>query len=123
VKNKNRGAAAGGESFARGSEVAGESVGLADSIVAKEAIGSLGIRSVLTCPWSCCSNSARQLFQQLSQSLAVADILELASRHFIFYPPNRLAIPQRLPAFHAMHRSSIPHGNHFAMLLQPIVST
>ena len=50
-ENQNREAAAGGESFSRGCEVAGENIGFADTIVGKEAIGSLGIRPVLTCPW------------------------------------------------------------------------
>jgi hypothetical protein len=53
---------------------------------AKETIGGLGIGPVLAGPRRSSAQLARQLLQQLSQSLVVADILELISHHFIVYP-------------------------------------
>jgi hypothetical protein len=111
VKNQDREAAAGGEPFERGSEVAGENIGFADSIVTEESISSLGIRPVLTCPWGRGTYSTRKLLQQLSKSLTVADILELASHHFIFYPFTRLEIRRRFPALLALNLLAIPHAN------------
>jgi hypothetical protein len=123
VKNQNREAVAGGESFSRGCKVAGQNIGFTDPIVAKEAIGSLGIRPVLTCPWGRGSHSARQLLQQLSRSLAVAEILELASHHFIFYPLTRPEIRRRFPAFLALNQSALPHARYLDMHLGLSVST
>jgi hypothetical protein len=111
VKNQDRRVCARSESFARGREVAGKNIGFANSIIAKETIGSLGIRPVLTCPWGRGADSARQLLQQLSKSLAVAHILELASHNFIVYPFNRPEIRRRFPASLALNRSAIPHAN------------
>jgi hypothetical protein len=123
VKNKNRETAAGGEPILRRRKVASKNVCFADSIVAKEAIRSFGAGPVLASPRRGGAYLPRQLAQQLSQPLTVTHILKRASRNLIVYPVNRLAIHRRLPAFHATHLSSIPHGNHFAMLPQPNVST
>ena len=122
VKNQNREAVAGGESFSCGCEMAGENIGFSDPIVAKEAIGRLGIFPILTCPWGRGSYSARQLLQQLSQSLAVADILELASHHFIVYPLIHPGIRRRFPASLALNQSALPHARHLAMNLGLSVS-
>jgi len=57
----------------------------------------------------------RQLLQKLSQSLAMPNILKLASHHFIVYPFFRPEIRRRPPALHALTLSQLPHGNYFAM--------
>jgi hypothetical protein len=59
----------------------------------------------------------------LSQSLAVAHVLELASHHFIVYPSIRPEIHRRIPAINALNLPPIPHGKHFATLPQTGVST
>jgi hypothetical protein len=123
VKNQQRKTAAGGEPLTRGCKVASQDIGLADPIVAKEAIGSLGIPPVLTCSWGRGSYSARHLFQQLPHPLAVADIQKLASRDFIVYPFIRPKIRWRIPAVHALNLPSIPHGNHCATFEAIGVST
>jgi hypothetical protein len=57
----------------------------------------------------------RQLLQKLSQSLAMPNILKLASHHLIVYPFSRRDIRRRPPALHALTLSQFPHGNYFAM--------
>lgn len=123
VKNQNQKIAACGEPLSRRRKVASEDVRFADSIVAKETLGRLGVGPVLAGPRRSGAYLPRQLLQQLSRPLAVTHILKRPSHNLIVYPLNRLAILRRLRAFHATHLSSIPHGNHFAMLLQPNVST
>jgi hypothetical protein len=77
VKNKYRETAALGESPSRGREVAGQNIGFADSIIAKETIGRLGVGPVLAGSKCSAAYFARQLLQQLSQRFAVAYILKL----------------------------------------------
>src|SRR5665213_1594570 len=92
-----------------------ENIGFADPLVAKEAVGRLGVGPVLTCPRRGCTYFMRQLLQKLSQSLAMPNILKLASHHFIVYPFFRPEIRRRLPALHALTLSQLPHGNYFAI--------
>jgi hypothetical protein len=98
--------------------VAGQDIGFADSIIAKEAIGSFGVRPVLRRPGCRCTYSARKLLQKLSQSLAVPDILELASHHFIVYPFIRPEIRRR-----GLNLSVLPHAQHFATQAHSSIST
>jgi hypothetical protein len=123
VKNQNREAAAVGESLLCGCEVAGKDVGFADSIIAEEAIGSLCVGPILAGPRRSCAYLARQLLQKLSKTLAMALILEIASHNLIVYPVIPPEIRRRLPASQPLNLSPIPHGKHFAMVLQSNVST
>ena len=86
MKNQDRKVAPGSEPLPRGREVTGQDIGFADSIIAEKAISCLGIGPVLTCPRRRRTNLAGKLFQQLSQPLTMAGILEVASHHFILYP-------------------------------------
>jgi len=58
----------------------------------------------------------------LSQPLAVANILKLASHNFIVYPFSRPEIRRPIPAAYALNMSPFPHGNQFAMHAHPEVS-
>jgi hypothetical protein len=99
-----------------------QDIGFADSVISKESIGSLRIRPVLARPWSRCPHPARQLLQQLSQSLAMANIRKLASHNLIVYPRIRFCSIHRssaidgtrpLPRFHVLlsHELVIPASN------------
>ena len=103
-------ATASGKSLARAGKMTGENIGFADPFVAKEAVGRLGVGPVLTCPWRGRTYSTRQLLQKLSQSLAMPNILKLASHHFIVYPFFRPEIRRRHP------------GLAYALTLSPVSS-
>src|SRR5665213_4530374 len=47
----------------------GENIGFADPLVAKEAVGRLGVGPVLTCPRRGCTYFMRQLLEQLSHKV------------------------------------------------------
>ena len=79
-------AAAGQEPLARGGEMAGKDIRLADSSVAKEPVSGLCVGPVLACPGSPCTRLGRQLLQQLTKTLAVTDILKSAARCFTINP-------------------------------------
>jgi hypothetical protein len=99
----------------------GQDIGFDGPIVAKEGVGSLLVRPVRTRPRRGRPYSGRQLLEELSQSLAVANILEVASHNFMVNPFIRPQIRRRFAAFHALTLSPSPHRNHFAEHLKAVL--
>src|ERR1700689_1984296 len=101
--------------ISRGRKVTSQNVGLADSLIAKETISGLRVGPVLASPRRSRTHFARQLTQQLSQSLAVADILKLASHHLIVYPCIRSCLVSCSPTLESVQHRLLAHGFHCAM--------
>src|ERR1035441_9867740 len=115
VKNQDRKTLHCGEPISRGGKVTSQNVGFADPLIAKETIGSLRVGPVLASPRRSRAYFTRQLLQQLSQSLAVADILKLASHHLIVYPCIRSCLIRCSPTLDTFQHRSLAHGFHCAM--------
>ena len=77
---------AGRQPFARGLEVSGQYLFLADPTIRKETVGRFGVGPVLTSPRDRPTDLLGKLLQQLPQPFAMPHIPELASFQFALDP-------------------------------------
>src|SRR5579864_9482179 len=106
MQNQNRRFWARRESLPCGTEMPGQNIRFADPLIVEKAICRLRVRPIFGRPRRCRTYSARELLQQLSQPLAMANVLELASHYFIADPFSRPR-PRKVSALRGPNTSRI----------------
>jgi len=104
-----------------GTKAPSQDVRFADPLIGEEAICCLRVYPVLRCPRRCGSYPVGKLLQQLPQPLAMVNVPELTSHHFIVDPFSRPRL-RKVPALHGPNTSRVAHALQSATTTVRIVS-